>query len=137
MNKKTIKNSILTSIGLIGYLMLLKGVAEAIIKILNKDFVLWNTSITNGDILTIIAAIIGLFLISHKMNTSKQSESVEEENRKHQFYRMIIILVVLVGTIAYNRPMFKIGLLDIKIMYLIIISLIIIIGVKLLKRRGV
>ncbi|MDY6232542.1 hypothetical protein [Peptostreptococcus porci] len=136
MNKLMVKNTILPTISLIGYLLLLRGGVEAIIKIINKDFVLWNTYITNGDIMTLLASIIGFLIILHKMRNSKQSQSVEEENRKHQFYRMVIILVVLVGTIAYNRPMFKVGLISIKLTYLIIFALVLLIGVKLIQRGG-
>lgn len=76
-----------------------------------------------------------MLVISHKMRTAGKSKSIDEENRKHLFYRVVILLVVLVGTIAYNKPMFKVGLFEVNLFVSLLVCIIITLILELIVKK--
>lgn len=128
------KSFIISCLLLIGYCSIFKGIFEICMSMYRGNFGPWMSNFTNGDIVTIIAAIIGMILILRKRYQKMDPNDEALENRKYQYYRMILVLVVLVATIAYNKAPFQKSIMELETTYFIMTGLVFIIISKLISR---
>ncbi|MBC2576236.1 hypothetical protein [Peptostreptococcus canis] len=133
-DKFDVKSSILASIVITGYCFIVKAIFDIGIFIYNKNFGNWISNLTNGDIITLISVIVGILIIARKAYNSPDTGDEEIDATKYRFYRVVLVLVALVATIAYNKEPFKLVITTMPTLYYIIIGLIVIIAYKIIKK---
>ena len=117
-HKLDVKGSLLIVLSITSYFILGKGLFEGVLHFLNEDKV-WMSGIYVADFVSYLVILAGFYTILRKMDRDPKSNNLEEENHKHQFYRVVILFVILgtkptlvgleaiVPPVAINKIFFK------------------------------
>lgn len=131
--KLDVRASMIIIFSITAYFILGKALFDGVIHFLNEDKV-WMSGIYIADFLAYIVIIAGFYTILRKMDRAPKSKTIEEENHKHQFYRVVALFVILVDLIIYRKMNLKIPVYEMKTVNLMIIGLVLVIVDTLLRR---
>lgn len=131
--KLDVRASMIIIFSITAYFILGKALFDGVIHFLNEDKV-WMSGIYIADFLAYIVIIAGFYTILRKMDRAPKSKTIEEENHKHQFYRVVALFVILVDLIIYRKMNLKIPVYEMKTVILMIIGLVLVIVDTLLRR---
>ena len=119
--KIDIKGSAIILWAITAYYILCKGLLDGVMHFLNEDKV-WMSSLYVADILCYFMIIAGFYTILRKMDRSPKAKTIEEENHRHQFYRVVVLFVVLVDLIIYRKLSLKISIVDVKTLVFLLVG---------------
>lgn len=132
--KIDIKGSAIILWAITAYYILCKSLLDGTIHFLNGDRV-WDSSLYVADILCYLAIVAGFYTILRKMDRSPKAKTIEEENHRHQFYRVVVLFVTLVDLIIYRKLNLKISLVDAQTIVFALIGLAMVV-IDTLARRS-
>ena len=100
-HKLDVKGSLLIVLSITSYFILGKGLFEGVLHFLNEDKV-WMSGIYVADFVSYLVILAGFYTILRKMDRDPKSNNLEEENHKHQFYRVVILFVIGIAMVAID-----------------------------------
>ena len=132
-HKLDVKGSLLIVLAITSYFILGKGLFEGVLHFLN-EYKLWMSGIYVSDFVSYLVILAGFYTILRKMDRAPKPKTLEEENHKHQFYRVVILFVILVVLIIYRKLNLKISIYEVKTVFLLAIG-IAMVAIDTLTRR--
>ncbi|WP_101773299.1 hypothetical protein [Peptostreptococcus faecalis] len=120
------------TVGILGLAMLTEAIVNIFKNITQGVFSSWVTDITYGNIFTVIAVVIGLFLILKKMYLGDLDEA--GERRRQLFYKIVFLFMLAAALLSNGNVFLKTVIFSIGTVNLILVGLMMLMAYHFLKK---